>query len=159
MAYYAPFYRPNYYQQQMSMQGQHMQENQQQFVPQYQQQFPMMAQSNTDLIWVLGENEAASYLVAPGNTVTLWDKNNPTIYIKSVNAQGVPSLRILDFNERAQNAPQKASGGACECAGKYAPIETVNGLERKIEALESKLEEMSSVKPAKQTRKADEQNV
>ena len=28
------------------------------------------------------------------------NKNKPTIYVKSVNAQGVPSMRVLDFTER-----------------------------------------------------------
>lgn len=161
MPYYAPFYRPTYYQHTQSpLQNQQIQQlqDQQPFMPQYQQQMQMMGQQTSDMIFVLNENEAVSYLVAPGNTVTLWDKNNPTIYIKSVNAQGVPSLRILDFNERAQNAPQKPAEHVCECAGKYAPIDAVNGLERKIEALESKLEEMTTAKATKQTRKVETQD-
>ena len=72
------------------------------------QQMPMMQPAN-DMIWVLGEVEATSYPVAPNNTVTLWDKNTPTIYIKSANAQGVPSMRILDFTERTQGAQNNAT--------------------------------------------------
>ena len=52
------------------------------------------------LLFVLNESEAMSYPVAPNNTVTLWDKDKPTIYVKTVDAQGVPSMRILDFTER-----------------------------------------------------------
>lgn len=39
-------------------------------------------QRTSDIIWVLNENEAMAYPVAPNNTVVLWDKNNPTIYVK-----------------------------------------------------------------------------
>lgn len=156
MAYYAPFYRPNYYQQQMPMQGQQMQESQQQFVPQYQQ--PMMAQPTSDMIWVLGENEASSYLVAPGNTVTLWDKNTPTIYLKSMSMQGVPSLRVLDFTERSQNAPNKPAEHVCNCGDKWATKEALNGLEGKFEALQRKLDELFAAKDVKTERKAEIEN-
>lgn len=158
MPYYAPFYRPNYYQQPMQgQQVQPMHENQQQFVPQYQQP-PMMAQPTSDMIWVLGENEASAYLVAPGNTVTLWDKNTPTIYVKSMSAQGVPSLRILDFTERTQNAPNKAADHVCNCGDKWATKEALNGLEGKFEALQRKLDELSAVKDVKTERKAEIEN-
>ena len=75
MAYYAPFYRPTYYDPvQQSQMGQ--------YNPQYQQpmpqpmqnaQMPMPGQSTSDFLWVLNENEATSYPVAPNNTVILWD--------------------------------------------------------------------------------------
>lgn len=91
MPYYAPFNRP-IYQNEVSpypYMGQPMG-----------QPAPQTQQPN-GLLWVLGETEATSYPVAPNNTVILWDNNAPTVYIKSVNAQGVPSMRILDFTERA----------------------------------------------------------
>lgn len=73
-----------------------MADNQNQFAPSYQQPMqtnptpmPMQSQQTNDMIWVLNENEATSYPVAPNNSVVLWDKSNPTIYIKSVNAQGL----------------------------------------------------------------------
>ena len=55
-------------------------------------------QCGNGIIWVLGEAEAKGYPVAPGNTVILWDKDNPTIFVKSADASGIPSLRILDWN-------------------------------------------------------------
>lgn len=83
-----------------------------QYKGQYQQmpiQQPMVQQMQTptqtnDMIWVLNENEATSYPVAPNNSVVLWDKNEPTIYVKSVNANGMPSMRVLDFTERNADA-------------------------------------------------------
>jgi hypothetical protein len=104
------------------------------------QQMPMMQPTN-DMIWVLGEVEATSYPVAPNNTVTLWDKNTPTIYIKSANAQGVPSMRILDFTERTQGAQNNATQHQCGCAGKYVPIDEFNAMRENIEALRKDFEE------------------
>lgn len=147
MNYYAPFYRPSYYPQ-MPMQS--PPENQNQF-GQYQQpmQMPMQnqptPQPSNDMIWVLGEIEAQSYPVAPNNTVTLWDKNETTIYIKSVNAQGIPSMRILDFSERVPNAPKTAEKHECQCGNKYASKEQFEALETKFKALEAKFNSISAV--------------
>ena len=96
MAYrnYAPFYRCGYFNPMQTQTMQNMAENQGQFLPQYQQP---ISQPTNDMIWVLGQTEAESYPVAPNNSVVLWDKNNPTIYVKSVNANGIPSMRTLDF--------------------------------------------------------------
>lgn len=149
--YNAPFMMSNYQRgmqpqqpmmqmppQQMPMQ---MPDNQQ-FVPTYQPQMQPMPQpiqqpSNDMMIWVLNESEATAYPVAPNNSVVLWDKSNPTIYVKSVNAQGVPSMRILDFNERAaDNAPKTSVEHKCECGSKFVPKEDFKTLEDKFEALE-----------------------
>ncbi len=61
----------------------------------------------SSLIWVQGEAGAKSYLVGAGQTVALWDSESTTIYLKSVDASGVPSMRILDYKERTgTNQPQ-----------------------------------------------------
>lgn len=58
------------------------------------------AQYGNGIIWVLGEAEARSYPVAPGNTVILWDRDNPTIFVKSADASGIPSIKAFDLVER-----------------------------------------------------------
>ena len=120
-----------------------------------QQPLPMTKPIN-DMLWVLNENEATSYPVAPNNSVVLWDKNKPTIYVKSVNAQGMPSIRILDFEERteATETPQKH---VCKCGDKFATIDSVNALQGKIEALENELEELKAKPKAKTAKKAVEE--
>lgn len=67
-------------------------------------------QQNTGIIWVQGEAAAKSHPVANGATVTLWDSEQPTIYIKHVDESGMPSMRIVDYTERSQSArmPQNA---------------------------------------------------
>ena len=157
MAYYAPFYRPTYYEPaQQNPMGQFNQQYQQ---PMNQpiQQAPMQTQPTNDFLWVLNENEATSYPVAPNNTVTLWDKNLPTIYIKSVNAQGVPSMRILDFTERSANATKTASVPSFNSHDNFVTIDSFNALEAKFSALESKVDEMRPKASAK-TKKAEVEN-
>ena len=55
-----------------------------------------------DLIFVLDENAARSYPVANGQKVTLWDKDNPRFYIKSVDMNGIPSFRKFTFTEEKE---------------------------------------------------------
>ena len=157
MAYYAPFYRPAYYEPaQQNPMGQFNQQYQQP-MSQQMQQAPMQTQPANDFLWVLNENEATSYPVAPNNTVTLWDKNLPTIYIKSVNAQGVPSMRILDFTERIANAHKTSSAGTFDSTNNFVTIDSFNALEAKFAALEGKVDELRPKASAK-TKKAEVEN-
>ena len=156
MAYgnYAPFYRGGFFNPMQTPTMQQVADNQNQFSQPYQQQIqtnpapiPMQTQQTNDMIWVLNENEATSYPVAPNNSVVLWDKNNPTIYVKSVNSQGMPSMRILDFVERnadTSNSPvNDLKTHECTCGDKYATKEQINDLRDKIDDLTAKYEELS----------------
>ena len=156
MAYYAPFYRPTYYDPvQQNPMGQFNQQFQQPMAqPMQNAQMPMQGQPTNDFLWVLNENEATSYPVAPNNTVTLWDKNLPTIYIKSVNAQGVPSMRILDFTERTAMAPKTPSAPSFNSPNNFVTIDSFNALEAKFVALEGKVDELRPKASAK-TKKAE----
>ena len=57
-------------------------------------------QASNSIIWVQGENAAKSYPVGPNTAVALWDSEQQTIYIKSVDSNGRPSLKILDYVDR-----------------------------------------------------------
>ena len=59
--------------------------------------YPPVQQPTNDFIFVLDENAARSYPVGNGQKVTLWDKNNSTFYMKTVDANGIPDFRIFDF--------------------------------------------------------------
>lgn len=155
MPYYAPFYRPTYYDpvQQNSM-GQF---NQPMVQPMQNAQMPMQGQPTNDFLWVLNENEATSYPVAPNNTVILWDKNLPTVYIKSVNAQGVPSMRVLDFTERTATASKQPVSAPFGSANNFVTLDSFNALEAKFAALEGKVEELRPKANAK-TKKVEVEN-
>jgi len=72
------------------------------------QMIPQSQPQNNSLIWVQGEAGAKSYLVAPNNTVDLWDSEAQVIYLKSADASGMPSMKILDYTIRdGSNSAQK----------------------------------------------------
>ena len=159
MPYYAPFYRPTYYDPiQQNPMGQFNQQFQPPIAqPMHNAQTPMQVQPTNDFLWVLNENEATSYPVAPNNTVTLWDKNLPTIYIKSVNAQGVPSMRILDFTERLVNAPKTPSTATFDSPNNFVTIDIFNALKGDVEALRGKLDELNA-KPVAKSKNTEVEN-
>ena len=135
-----------------------------QYKGQYQQPMQMqqpMAQMPTptnDMIWVLSEVEAQSYPVAPNNSVILWDKNNDVVYIKSVNMQGVPSMRVLDYKERtADNAPKTPEKHECKCGGKFVSKEDFKALQIEFKSLRSEWETLKEKPKSKTTKKAVEE--
>lgn len=66
---------------------------------------PSQPTQNNGIIWVQGEAGAKSYLVAPNNTVQLWDSESQTIYLKSADASGMPTMKILDYSIRDNSVP------------------------------------------------------
>lgn len=109
MAYYAPFYRPTYYE---PVQQNPMGQFNQQFQPPTTSTTtqPMAQQGNNGLIWVQGEAGAKSYLVAPGSTVMLMDSEGERFYLKSADSSGMPMpLRIFDYKERTETPSQAFS--------------------------------------------------
>lgn len=147
--YYAPYSRPmGYYN--PSIPQQDMQTNQQIPVQQPMQQMPMQtstpfmqSQSSGDtMLWVLNENEASSFPVAPNNSVVLWDKNNKTFYIKTANAQGIPSMQIYDFTERAEKAQNEPVKHECTCGDKFVTKEEFDALKGKFYDLQARYDKM-----------------
>lgn len=70
-----------------------------------QNQVPQMQQSNqnnTNIVFIQGGLQGANvYPVPAGCTISLWDTEQNTIYVKSVDAAGIPQpIRILDYTER-----------------------------------------------------------
>ena len=97
------------------------------YQPPYQAQ-PMQAQGNQNgLIWVQGEAAAKSYLVAPGSTVQLWDSEEKVIYLKSADASGMPSMKVLDYTIRGDEAAKPAVA--------YATKEDLDALAEKVKEL------------------------
>ena len=153
MAYgnYAPFYRGGFFNPMQTPTMPQMTDNQGQFAQPYQQPIhtnptpiPMQTQQTNDMLFVLNENEASAYPDAPNNSVVLWDKNNKTFYIKTANAQGIPSMQIYDFTERIEKAQNDPTTHKCTCGDKYATKEQINALQGKIEGLEARIEEISA---------------
>ena len=100
------------------------------YQPMYQ---PPVQQQNQQggIIWVQGEAAAKSYLVAPGCTVQLWDSEEKIIYLKSADASGMPSMKVLDYTIRGEEKEKPAP--------EYATKDEVAALAEKIKELKSEL--------------------
>lgn len=73
---------------------------------------PVQQQQNPGMIWVQGEAGAKAFPLAPGvaplnSPMPLWDSEQQTVYLKSVDASGIPSMKILDYTVREQGTPHK----------------------------------------------------
>ena len=115
------------------------------YQPMYQ---PPVQQQNQQggLIWVQGEAAAKSYLVAPGCTVQLWDSEEKVVYLKSADASGMPSMKILDYTIRGEEKEKPAP--------EYATKDEVAALAEKIKELKSEL--AAKKKPARVIREDED---
>lgn len=116
-----------------------------QFAPVQQQGQSVQPSVQNGRIWVQGEAGAKSYLVAPNNTVDLWDSESPVIYIKSADASGLPSLKILDYSVRETNgntvnAPESIVADKTII---YATKTELDGLDGEIKALRKQLDRLT----------------
>lgn len=115
------------------------------FYPQYQQPVQQPAQqNNSSIIWVQGEAGAKSYLVAPNTTVQLWDSERQSIYLKSADASGMPSMKTLDYTIR--EAPQTAQNPAVVNTPDYVTKAEFEQMSGQIAALRAELDDMNAKK-------------
>lgn len=113
--------------------------------PQYQQQFQApQQQTSSGLIWVQGEAAAKSYLVAPNASVALWDSEKQSVYIKSTDASGMPSMKILDYTIRDNTQTPQAVNTV-----NYATKDDVKTLNDQIAALKAEIDGLMK-KPARE---------
>lgn len=105
---------------------------------------PSVQQSNqpnnglNGIIWVQGEAGAKSYLVAPNTTVQLWDSESQTIYLKSADASGMPSIKTLDYTIRDNSIPR------VPITEDYVTTNAFNALEEKFNALETRFNALNT---------------
>lgn len=85
-----------------------------------------------DLIFVLDENAARSYPVVNGQKVTLWDKNYPKFYIKSVDQNGMPSFRKFNFTEEVDEPAIESAKPAKTVTDEYVTKADFDAFANKI---------------------------
>ena len=104
-------------------------------------QVPQQSGQVTGIIWVQGEAAAKSYLVAPNTTVQLWDSEKQVIYLKSADASGMPSMKVLDYTIRDQmptNGPVNAATNQAMDLSIYVTKAEFEALKAEIGALTKK---------------------
>lgn len=107
-------------------------------------QFPnqTQAQNNNGIIWVSGEAGAKAYLVAPNTSVTLWDTESQTIYIKSADSTGMPSIKTLDYTMRESAAPE----AKIKAQSDYVTKDDISVIKAEIESIKANIESMKGAK-------------
>lgn len=120
-----------------------------------QQQSQQMA--TTGIIWVSSLSEAQMYPVAPNNAVALWEQSGKTIYLKSADATGKPTMKVYDLIERTETAPVASSSSEG-----YITREDLNCVVADLKGITDEVEQMKAdlygVAGRKRTAKKTEMN-
>ena len=90
----------------------------------------------SSLIWVQGINAAKSYPVAPNTSVPLFDSEANVVYIKSADASGMPSIKILDYNVRDNESRRAESVPQMD----FVTHNELADIQKEIDALKAKFE-------------------
>lgn len=112
------------------------------YYPQYQYQAPQVQTPQPrqmgSRIWVSGEAGAKAYILAPNDSADLWDSEQQTIYLKSTDASGIPSMKVLDYTIRSE-APTSPVQGVKTSTPINVSREDLNALQSQIDALKDEV--------------------
>lgn len=114
------------------------------YTPYVQTPMPIPQCRQPDMIWVQGEAGMKAYMVAPNTRAILWDQDNPVIYIKTADANGVVSVKTLDYTERGseQNTNPIIANTEAEFVTKQDFEAMKDGFQRQINRLGSQINNM-----------------
>ena len=138
-AYQQNMVQPNMYQATPVYQPRNWQQYYQPTAVNYQPQQQTQQNVNSSMIWVQGESGAKSYVLPNNTTLPLWDSETQTIYIKTVDQNGKPSMTILDYVERTEKEINKQDISEVE----YATKEQIDNLNEQFSSLNEKLNSMT----------------
>lgn len=96
--------------------------------------------STSGLTWISGIEAAKAWYVTPNTTVALWDSEAQTIYLKSADASGMPSMKILDYAIRGTEG--RADSVSVPKAD-YLTREDLNALYEQISDLRDEIDNLS----------------
>ena len=98
---------------------------------------------NNSIIWVSGLAEAQTFPTAPNSAVVLWENSGKTIFLKSADATGKPSIRIYDLVERTETASTGQEKPAVKTPD-YATKEDVAAIAGAVKGILSDLDSVKS---------------
>ena len=115
------------------------------------QSYPMQARADqTGLNWVQGEAGAKSWIVTPGATVLLMDSENQRFYLKSADMNGVPAMRVFEYQEMGAAKETKTDAVAA-----FVTVEDFNKFRADVL---KKLEDLSEPVEVSVSRKGRKEN-
>ena len=98
------------------------------------------ATSANGLTWISGIEAAKAWYVAPNTTVALWDSESQTIYLKSADMSGMPSMKILDYTLRGTEGH---ADGVSAPKVDYLTRDDLNALYEQISDLRDEIDNLS----------------
>lgn len=107
------------------------------FFPAGYQPYQVQSNAQNSLIWVTGEVGAKSYPVAPNSSVALWDSEANVVYIKSADASGMPSVKVLDYTVRT-DSPKTAE---IQPQSDFVTHGELSAIREEIDAIKAKFDE------------------
>ena len=110
----------------------------------YPQSYPQFQQQNNPIIWIQGIESARAYQIVPNSTVVLFDSEDQSIYIKSADMQGRPSMRILDYTIRSE-APRTAQNALSGNDAQIPTKEDISALQSQIDSLKQQIEQLGGM--------------
>lgn len=114
----------------------------------YQQPPVMQPQANVDWVQVAGFEAAKAQQVDPGKTCWMRDTSEPYIYAKAVDMMGTPDVQMFRV--------ERVNPGEISPAAKIISREDLDGLEKRLSAVESIL--AAATAPKRGARKGEESN-
>ena len=105
--------------------------------------------NSSNRIWVQGVQGAKMYLVAPNSSVYLWDSESQRIYVKSADASGKPSIKVIKYIIMEDAEPKQAENATNEPQTKYVTLEQFEGLKEELRALQGKMKNTNNNKGKK----------
>ena len=110
----------------------------------YPQSYPQYQQQNNPIIWMQGIEAARAYPVAPNGQVVLFDSEQQCIYLKTADAQGRPSMRILDYTIRSEQ-PKTAQNALSGNNTQVPTREDISALQSQIDSLKQQIEQLGGI--------------
>jgi len=112
------------------------------YIPQQNNQQP-----NTNMQWVQGIEGAKAFQQPPNTITPLWDSDAQTIYLKSTDASGRPSIEPLDYSYRNQSNQQSNKSEVVDVQAhdmsNYATKEDMTSIKDQLSALRNELANMN----------------
>lgn len=105
----------------------------------YQPYYQQPTTSN-NLVWVSGEQAARAWYVAPNTTVALWDSEAQTIYLKSADGSGMPTMKILDY---ALRGTESHAERIVDAKADYLTRDDLNALYEQISDIRDEIDNLS----------------